>query len=157
MVGKMTGAAAINHLRQILASRRASIAVEAAMAAPFLLVLVIGVVDIGRAGMFKYELRQAARHGAELAGAAADDAAIRSAAAAAAGVPANLVNVTRWVECDGLRAADAAGCGAGRHRARFVQVEVTGGYQPTFSGPLVSPGPGQDHILLAGSAIRRIG
>lgn len=143
--------------RKLLVSMRGSIAVEAAMAAPFLLVLVIGVVDIARAGMFKYELRQAAQQGTLLAGASGGDAMVQSAAAAAAGVPADLVRVTRWLECDGDRAAEGGACGAGQRQARFVEVEVTGGYQPTFSGPLVSTGPGQDPIILAGSAIRRIG
>jgi hypothetical protein len=143
-------------LRKLLISRRASIAVEAAMAAPFLLMLVIGVVDIARAGMFKYQLRQAAQQGTILAGASGSDAIARSAAAAAAGVPAELVNVSRWLECDGARAAPGSRCGAGQQSASFVEVEVSGGYQPTFSGPLLSPGPNGSDIMLAGSAIRQI-
>jgi len=124
------------------------------MAVPFLLMLVIGIVDIGRAALMQHGLRRAAQHGASLAVApSVNDAAIKSVAAAAAGVPANLVRVARWTECGGKRIEGLHDCGAARRAAQFLEVQVSGGYQPTFSGPLVSAGPSDD-IMLTASAVR---
>jgi hypothetical protein len=145
--GNMAGNTGV---RRFLSSRRGSIAVEAAMAVPFFLMLVLGIVDIGRAALVQYGLRQAARNGAAFASVrTADDAAIKSAAAAAAGVPAHLVKVARWTECGSTRIEGLHGCADQHRAARFLEVRVSGGYQPTFSGPLMSAGPSDDIILSA--------
>jgi Flp pilus assembly protein TadG len=110
------------------ACRRGTAAVEFALVAPFLLLLLGGIVELGRAVYDSAALAGAARAGAQYAWIQPNDnAGIVAAAAAASGLPAGSVRVsapTRFCECpDGTPSSCDVACPTGALR-RFVQIDV---------------------------------
>ena len=146
-----------------LGCRRAVSPVEIALVAPFFCLLIAGVTDVVDATAYGIGLQWAADRGVRAAAhAGASPGAIRSAAARAAGLPEDRVVVRQWVECGGMPADEPiAACARGESTARYLEVRVTGRYQPQFSyGSLDSSlhRPGANgSIALKGSAVLRTG
>ena len=145
-----------------LGCRRAVSPAEIALAAPFFCLLIAGVTDVVDATAYGIGLQRAADRGARAAveHAGASPGAVRFAAARAAGLPEDRVVVRQWVECAGLPADEpVTACARGQSPARYLEVRVTGRYQPQFSyGSLDSslhrPGA-SGSIALKGSAVLR--
>ncbi|WP_431858233.1 TadE/TadG family type IV pilus assembly protein [Azospirillum sp.] len=108
--------------------RRGTAAVEFALIAPFLLLLLGGIIELGRAVYDNAALAGAARAGAQYAWLEPNDnAGIVAAASAASGLPAGSIRVSapvRFCECpNGAASSCDTGCASGALR-RFVQVDV---------------------------------
>jgi Flp pilus assembly pilin Flp len=129
--------------------------VEMGLVAPFLGVLLMGCIDLGRGMSERLELQQAAHRTIELAntraltaGADSDEidfSFLITEAASAADVPPDQVELTRWVECDGEVQDDyTAVCGAGEQVARYVQLEINDVYEPMFKSAGIYPQANED-------------
>jgi hypothetical protein len=155
---------ALARLRALVRSARAISTVETALVAPFLGVMMLGIIDFGSASAQDFGLQQAAHRAIELATANSSDVAdpddfaiveeVQAEAAAAAGIPTDQVEVTRWLECDGERMdAYDGGCSTGEDEARFIRVALVDSYAPQFgSGPLALSGVADDSGLIPLSA-----
>ncbi|MGE5721924.1 MAG: hypothetical protein ACM3YM_05630 [Sphingomonadales bacterium] len=138
--------------------------VEIALAAPFLCLLIAGVTDVVDATFYGVGLQRAADRGARAAAthAGASPGVVRRAAARAAGLPEDRVVVRQWVECSGLPADEpVTACARRESAARYLEVRVSGRYQPQFSygsldSTLHQPGA-SGSIALKGSAVLRTG
>ena len=117
--------------------------IEFGFLAPFLALLTMGVIDLSQGLAERFNLQQSVNRGLELvqarpAVADADSADVdysfvKTEAAAAAGVPAGQVTVTRWLECNGNDAGDVKGtCPDGQDTARYLRVRITKDFQGDF-------------------------
>jgi len=118
-------------------TRGASI-IELALAAPILTTLLIGMVDIGRGYSMKLQLEQAAQRAIEkVMNGQADRssvAALKSEAAAVAGVADTAVVVAFWLECNGVKQSDYdTTCNTGAVSRRYLTVQITKAYSPMFA------------------------
>ena len=117
--------------------------IEFGFFAPFLALLVMGVIDLGRGLSERFSLQQAVNRSLELvqarpASATADATDIdytfvATEAASAAGVPSNQVTLTRWRECDGVAVTTYAGsCPSGQDQARYLRVRIEKSFTAQF-------------------------
>lgn len=121
--------------------RRGVSAVEFALFAPILGLLVMGMSDLARGLARKFEIEQASYRALELVTVGtiqSDYAYVKPEAAAAAGVPEANVQVDAWLECDGtLKEPFSETCSTGQQTARFVKVSIWDDFQPSFAyGPI---------------------
>lgn len=112
-------------------------AVELALIAPVLAMLILGTTDIARAVARKLAVQQAAARTIEMASAGGLTGTaylnMQAEAATAAGVASNKVTTDRWLECNGVRQADwDTTCASGAQIARFVSLTINGSYTPIF-------------------------
>jgi Flp pilus assembly pilin Flp len=139
-----------HRLPTILKDERGLTIVELGLVAPFLGLLLAGCIDLGRGLSERYVLQQAAHRTIELANTMAltadknsneiDFGPLKAQAAAAAGVPAEAVTLTRWVECDGeVRSNPNMVCPPGQKVARYIQLEIQGKYVPMLKLAHVYP------------------
>lgn len=127
-------------MRRLLTSlardERGTSLIEFGFLVPFLALLTMGVIDLSRGLAERFALQQAVASGLELvqsrpalAAATADDvdySFVEEEVRAAAGVEADQVTMTRWLECHGVDAGDVKGtCPAGQDTARYLRVRVT--------------------------------
>ena len=128
--------------RNLLRDAAGSTVVEMAMVAPFLALMLVGMVDLSRAYGSKLALEQAAQRTIEkvaqgqIAESDADDfkAALKTEAATAAGVAESAVTPDVWLECEGARKDFNTGaCDADESFARYASVDITKKYTPLFS------------------------
>jgi Flp pilus assembly protein TadG len=128
-------------LSRLAADRSGASAVELAIAAPVLLIMMMATWDFSRGFSARLDLEEAAGRAAELATAygtvRTDYSTLRSeavAAATASGVAGPAATVDNWLECNGVRqAANVQICPNGQTFARYVSVNVTGTYVPLFT------------------------
>lgn len=117
--------------------------VEFGMLAPFLGLLVAGMIDLGQGLSERFTLQQAVNRGLEMLHSAtpeadADESSIdysfvRTEAAAAADVPIGQVVMDQWLECDGTRQSDFEGsCEEDEEVARYIHLSI----EKTYSGSL---------------------
>ncbi len=117
--------------------------IEFGFLAPFLALLTMGVIDLSRGLAERFAIQQAVNRGLELvqsrpALVAGDDSDVdysfvTAEVAAAAGVPAAQVTLTRWLECDGKDEGDVNGtCDDGEDTARYLRVRVTKNFNAEF-------------------------
>lgn len=117
--------------------------IEFGFLAPFLAFLTMGIVDLSRGLAERFALQQAVNRSLELVQArpavASADATdvdytyVKTEAAAAAGVPATQVTLTRWLECDGVAEAQVTGtCDDGEDTARYLRVRIVKNFQGQF-------------------------
>lgn len=129
-------------------------AVEFALVAPILLLLLLGLADFGLAMRERMALASAARAGAERAWAdSGDNAAITQAVQAAGTLDAAAITVavTEFCECAGTASACGVTCADGSTPATYVGVSVSEDF------PLLLPYPGiGSPIALTGTAILRV-
>lgn len=129
----------------LVRDRRGTSTVELAMVAPFFAMLVMGTVDASRAVSEKMRLQQAAARSIEMASAGGINSPaftnLGAEAAAAAGVSAQNVTVTPWLECD--RSAPLPidnDCAPNQEIGRYVSVSIRGNYTPWFASSLAGLG-----------------
>lgn len=140
--------------------RGASI-VELALFMPFMVMLIVGIIDLSNGIAMQFGLNKAVNRTLELATANSvvttknasevDYSYLARETARAAEVPEENVTLTKWVECDGTRQATfETMCDPGESIARYVQIEATKPFSPTFSlGPV-----GETVDLRADAAVR---
>lgn len=127
-------------IARLLRSESGSSVVEMALAAPFLGLLLIGMVDLSRGFSTKLQLEQVAQRTIERVQntdyAEADKTALQAEAAAAAGVAASAVTVQSWLECNnsGAKLTFTDSCADTSHPyARYVEVSIQKTFTPIFS------------------------
>jgi hypothetical protein len=150
-------------MRALHDCRRGAAGAEMALIAPVLGSLLFVGMDLGLGFSQKLQLEQAAQRSIELAVAPGTtgtgnftylDAEVRSAY----GNPVQSVNVTNWLECNGVRQSNwNSFCPAGQRFARYVEVRVQAEYVPRFSfGGLLSGSGRNGGFLLTGDASVRL-
>ena len=121
--------------RRLVADRRGTSAIEFALVAPLLALLTMGIADAALGLTRKYQLEQASYRALELVTVGSiqgDYAYVEPEAASAAGVPAENVEVTAWLECNGTAQDFSTACTAAQQTERFMQVTITDDYEPLF-------------------------
>ena len=136
-----------------LRSERGNAAVELALLAPILLVMLVGAVDMGMLIRERMQLASAARAGIQYAiqgiGNAGDTAGMQAAATGATNLVAANIVATAACECsDGTAVVCTGVCGDSE---MYVRVGVTESYRTFFSYPLID-----NPVSLAEDAIVRI-
>jgi Flp pilus assembly pilin Flp len=140
----------VSFFRRLCRDQRGVSLVEMGLIAPFLGVLLMGCVDLGRGMSERLRLQQAAHRTIELANtrmlfanAGSDDvdlSFLAQEAAAAAEVEPDQVVLTRWLECDGeVQAPEIIVCGTGEQTARYIQLEINDVYDPVFKLARIYP------------------
>ncbi|GGE17514.1 hypothetical protein GCM10011529_25010 [Polymorphobacter glacialis] len=141
---------------------RGAAAVELALIAPMVSVLVFSAIDLGSAYAQKLDLEQAAGRAAELATApgtvSGTYANLRQEVIAAYGRTYRAANVDNWLECNGVRASSwTAICPAGQQISRYVSVAISAEYVPHFGyGGLLHGGGENGGFITTGDAVVRI-
>ena len=152
-------------MRPILALLRSDggiAAVEFALIAPILAILLLGATDIALAVSAKLALQQSAARSIEMVnvsglnGVALDG--LQAEAATAAGVTSQNVTIDKWLECDGVRQSDFnTDCVSGSQIGRYVGLTINGSYLPLFGIGFKSLGLTQNGVVpLTGSASVRL-
>jgi Flp pilus assembly protein TadG len=121
----------------IVRDQRGTSFIELSILLPFLLLILLGSIDMSRLISTRLDLEQAAQRTTDLALSSRPNGAngqyLVTEAAAASGLAADHVQVEIYLECDGTRVGDFnAGCGAGEQRARYVSVVIEDEVAPMF-------------------------
>lgn len=130
-------------LRRLRRDTRGASMIEFGMLAPFLGLLVAGMIDLGQGLSERYTLQQAVNVGLEMLHSAAPEADadesqvdysfVRDEAAAAADVDVDQVTMDQWLECDGTRQDDFNGtCEDDEAVARYIELSI----EKIYSGSL---------------------
>lgn len=149
-----------SHFLRLGGARSGASAFEFALALPLLLVMLLPAIDYGMAFALSQRLTAATTQAVQRATA---DGRVRNSygtlaydvtAAVEGAVDANVTTqVSNWLECNGVRAANANGfCPAGQTYARYVQVTARTVYTPMFPLPGVLGKP----VPVSGRAAVRI-
>jgi len=131
-------------IKRLRTDDRGTALVEMAIAAPILATLFIIMVDLSKAYSEKLALEQAAQRAIEKTMQGTQNSttynALKSEAATAAGVAQSAVTVDFWLECNGTRSGvyDTT-CPNGQTYARYLSVEITKIYMPTFKSKFIGP------------------
>ena len=149
-------------LRPLLRDERGNSFIEMAFAAPLLVTLLIGTVDISRAVTTKVDVEQAAQRALERVQSKAefqtDDIPDYVTDAKAAAGTGSTASVDGWLECnnDGVHLDfDTRSCDPAVPYARYVQVNVTSSYSPLF-GTKFFPGASNGKVPVNGKAVVRV-
>ncbi len=124
-------------IQQIARDQRGTSFIELSILLPFLMLILLGSIDMSRLISTRMDLEQAAQRTTDLALSARPNSAngqyLVNEAAAASGLPADHVQVEIFLACDGTRVGDFnAGCAAGEQRARYVSVQIQDEVAPMF-------------------------
>lgn len=121
--------------------------IEFVIALPLLMLLLLGVVEIGRYAYFAIQVGNAARagvqYGAQNGVTALDTAGMISAAKADGNNSIAALNVTPssscqcWDGSSGTPVPCSGSCPAGSHLVEYVQVTVSGTVNPLFHYPML--------------------
>jgi Flp pilus assembly protein TadG len=147
-------------LKHLLHDKRGSAAVELALVAPILGVMVIGIVDMSNAYGRKLVLEQSVQRSIEKVMQTTVDTTVDQTivdeAAAAAGVPKSQVTLDFWLECDGARQADynLNECSSTQTEARYIVVSILDRYTPMFPVHFGGIDPDGTYHITATSGIR---
>jgi Flp pilus assembly pilin Flp len=123
--------------RNPIADERGAAVIELALVAPILALMTIGIIDVSQAFNRRLTLEQAAQRAIEkvmqTTGNTTPEETIKAEAAAQGDVSENDVIVTYRLECDGEAAEDFdTECDEGAAESRWLQVTVSGTYEPMF-------------------------
>lgn len=118
---------------------RGAAVIELALIAPVLALMAMGIIDISQAFNRKLTLEQAAQRAVEkvmqTTGSTTPAETIKAEAAAQGDISEDDVTVNYRMECNGTVQADFdTECAAGEVEARWLEVVVTGTYDPMFPG-----------------------
>lgn len=125
-------------LRTIAQDSEGLAIIEASLAIPILLFILVGLTDFSMALFKRLYTEQVAISGTQLAISGGigpvPDAQIVAQMAADSGLPAANFKITRWTECnsDGTKYPQGPCPGDNDIREDFVKVAVTNSYQPIF-------------------------
>lgn len=128
-------------MRRCGTDQRAVAAIEMALTAPFLALLIIGLIDTSRYVGTKLKVQQAVNRGLELSmmgGGSIPLSDIQQQAAEQADVPLNEVTVTRFLECSDTATDWSLSCSSEQESARFTRVEISTAFEPIFSYASIS-------------------
>lgn len=125
--------------RRLRGDARGVSMVEFGLLAPFLGLLVAGMIDLGQGLSERFTLQQAVNQGLEMLHSATPEAGadessidysfVRTEAAAAAGVPIGQVEMTQWLECEGVRQDEFDGtCEDDEEVARYIHLSIEKNY-----------------------------
>jgi Flp pilus assembly protein TadG len=121
----------------LLQDKRGVSVVEFALILPFMALMVVGIVDLGRGFSAQIALQQAVQRTLERAmvGSVEDDYAfLRTEAATAAKVPVANVVLDAWRECNQTRAGTFVGsCEEGQMISRYVRITARSDFKPMFN------------------------
>lgn len=126
-----------NWVRNLITCTSGTALIEAGIVAPVLIAGVMGIVDVSRFAAAKFEVQQGINRGLELAmmsGPSASTTSIQSEASAQTGIPAANITVTQTQTCAGVAATWGASCATGQETQKFIQIQVTSSFTPTFVG-----------------------
>lgn len=123
--------------RNPIRDERGAAVIELALVAPILALMTIGIIDVSQAFNRRLTLEQAAQRAIEkvmqTTGDTTPEETIKTEAAAQGNVSEDDVVVTYRLECDGEVVADFdTECDPGAAEARWLQVAVSGTYEPMF-------------------------
>jgi hypothetical protein len=132
----------VTSLCELLRDRRGTSLIEFGVAAPVLLIFLIGISDLGRGLSERYRLQQVVNRSLEMVQASSalgfSDLEAQAEAAAGAGSDAT---VEQWLECGGSTRNWDDACPSGEP-ARYVKMTLTRGFSPLFGNvgyPNVQP------------------
>jgi len=114
-----------------------------ALLAPFLLLIVVGAIDIGRFAKFKIVVGNSARVGAQYGSlnvvSAEDFSGMQAAAASdATGITLTTVSATNYCKCaDGSAASCTPTACSSNHRILFVSVTSSATFKPILKYPFI--------------------
>jgi Flp pilus assembly protein TadG len=134
-----------NGARSVVADDRGASIIEFTIVAPVLVLLVLGIGDLGRGFSERFFLQQAANRTLEMAHLGVGDETYRylvPEAAAAAKVPEGNVTLDSWLECDGTKTDFNGTCAKGQQMARYVKLTIRSKFTPAFTSagyPNVQP------------------
>jgi Flp pilus assembly pilin Flp len=129
-------------LERLVRNRRGASAIEFALVAPVLALMVMGITDVARVVGHKFALDQAVYRTMELITVGAlqsDYSYVIPEAAAASGEDEDNIDIVSWLECDNVKQADSSVtvCPGTQQVERFVQVTIESDFKPIFNyGPL---------------------
>lgn len=124
----------------LVRGERGAVAIELALAAPLLGMMLIGLIDMSTAYSNKLRLEQIAQRSIEKVQAmgfeTADEDDLEDeavAAATAAGFTGATAEVTYWLECDGTAAATYTEVCVTGPTARYVQLDIAHTFTPVIA------------------------
>jgi hypothetical protein len=119
-------------LCELLRDRRGTSLIEFGVAAPVLLIFLIGISDLGRGLSERYRLQQVVNRSLEMAQANSNlgFSDLEAQAEAAAGIGSD-ATIVQWLECGGSTRDWDDFCPNGEP-ARFVKMTLTRGFSPLF-------------------------
>ena len=122
--------------RELSASKQGLALVETALIAPFLILLITGIVDLAMYGAALLKAQQAVNRGLEMSmmgGTSIPATDIQSEAAAQAGVATSNVVVTQTLECAGAAATWGSTCATGLEAAAYTRIQLSTTYHPVLA------------------------
>ena len=128
----------MHSVNRLFREQSGSAVVEMALVAPFLAALLIGMVDLSRAYSTKLQVEQAAQRTVEKIQISkyqpTDNTALQAEAASAAGVSADNVTVSSWLQCNNNpeKLSFTSTCNGSEPYARYVSIRITKSYTPVF-------------------------
>lgn len=147
-------------IQELRDSNSGAAAIETAIVAPFLAVVMMGTVDIAQYGAAKLEVQQAINRGLEMAmmgGPDTSTTAIQSDVATEAGVATANVNVTQTQTCNGASATWGSSCSSGQELRKFITITVTQNFRPSFvMGVLADRVDGSNRINISATGVIRV-
>lgn len=148
-----------HRLRQLGRDHRGAAVIEVALVAPIFGAFIVGVVDLSRGYSAKLVLEQASQRAIEKVMQGQADtttaAALKTEAAAVAGVAESAVTVDFWLECDGARQDDyTEPCPPGEPYARFMSVSITKTYTPMFAMKFAGANSNGTYTLTGRTGVR---
>ena len=142
---------------RLIAQERGTTVVELAMAAPLLLLFLMGIVDLSGCVSSRIALQKAADRTLQLVSVkelSRDYAYARTTAATYADVPVQNVTYDAWLECDATRMPSINDiCEDGEEVKRLLRVEIRSGYALSFPFSQFAPADGVIDVV-ASSTLR---
>lgn len=121
---------------------------EFALVVPLLLILVIGIIEFGRAWNARQVITDAAREGARLA-------VVQDPTVDQATVDTRIRDALRRAAIDPATATITLDASRWRLTGEVMTVSVAAPYRFTFLGPLIGLVAGSDQVTLTGTAVMR--
>jgi Flp pilus assembly protein TadG len=125
----------MHRLKDLWADRRGNFAIEFALALPVLLLLLAGLLDLGRLSIEKSALLQGAREGAQYGILAPSDTAnIQTTAQNATGISGATATASTFCECvSGTSVACTSSCTGGATIKQYVTVNTTAPFKSVLA------------------------
>jgi len=139
-------------LARLCQDRSGNPLIELGLVAPFVVALILGVIDFGRGTYASMSLSSAARAGAEFVSRTGSTDTLLQVVASAANLKEAELTVTPVVFCEcthGVEQACTAPCGGGSRQ--YVSVEVKQPFSTLVPYPLIS-----NPMTLSGRAVLRV-
>jgi Flp pilus assembly protein TadG len=125
----------VHRLKKLRADRGGNFAIEFALALPILLLLLVGLLDLGRLSIEKSALLQGAREGAQYGiQAPTDTANIQTTATNASGVSGATATTSTFCECvSGTQVSCTSTCSGGGTPKQYVVVNTTAPFRSVLA------------------------